>query len=93
MYLVSEVLTQAPKMCSRKSSLCRCACKTVRRSSLLLHKDSNSHKEAVQMEVTLQASKKDGGIHKALCFFQHKAFIGALKMHVFLEQKRGCSYN
>ena len=65
-------------------------CKTVRRSSLLLHKDSNSHKEAVQMEVTLQASKKDGGIHKALesvVSAQRKAFIGALKCIYFLNKR------
>ena len=41
-------------------------CKTIRRASLISHRDSKSHAEAVQMETTLQASRKDGGIERAL---------------------------
>ena len=65
-------------------------CKTVRRSSLILHKDSKSHKEAVQMEVMLQASKRDGGIQRALdsvVSAQRKAFLGALKCMYFLNKR------
>lgn len=57
-------------------------CKTIRRSAIVAHKESNSHCEAVQMEVALQASKRDGGIERALdCVVsaQRKIFIAALK--------------
>ena len=57
-------------------------CKTIRRASLILHRDSKSHAEAIQMETSLQASRKDGGIERALdnvVSAQRKAFIGALK--------------
>ena len=37
-------------------------CKTIRRASLISHRDSKSHAEAVQMETSLQPSRKDGGI-------------------------------
>ena len=78
--------SRRPQKCVlRKAVWVDVPCKTVRRSSLLLHKDSNSHKE-----VTLQASKKDGGIHKALesvVSAQRKAFIGALKCMYFLNKR------
>ena len=48
----------------------------------MAHKESRSHREAVQMEVALQASNSDGGIERALDFVvsaQRKAFIAALK--------------
>ena len=37
---------------------CRTTC--IRRSALISHKESDSHRQAVQMEVALQASKSDG---------------------------------
>ena len=65
-------------------------CKTIRRSALVVHKESRSHCEAVQMEVALQASKSDGGIERVLDFVvsaQRKAFIAALKCMYFLNKR------
>ena len=65
-------------------------CKTVRRSALVLHQDSKSHHEAVEIEISLQASKKDGGVERALdtvISAQRKAFVGALKCMYFLNKQ------
>lgn len=65
-------------------------CKTIRRSALVAHKESRSHCEAVQMEVALQASGRDGGIERALdsvVTAQRRAFIAALKCMYFLNKK------
>jgi hypothetical protein len=65
-------------------------CKTIRRSALVSHTESKSHKEAVEMEVSLRASKNDGGIEGALdsvVSAQRKAFIGALKCMYFLTKR------
>ena len=64
-------------------------CKTIRRSALVSHMESTctSHKQAIQMAVSLKASKTDGGIEGALdsvVSAQHKAFTGALKCMYFL---------
>lgn len=65
-------------------------CKTIRKSALVAHKESRSHCEAVQMEVALQASGRDGGIERALdsvVTAQRRAFIAALKCLYFLNKK------
>ena len=78
------------KSVSGKATWVDIPCKTIRRSALVAHKESRSHREAVEMEVALQASKRDGGIEQAfdsVVSAQRKAFFAALKCMYFLNTR------